>query len=443
MYPKEGSMNAAFKQLSDSLKTLEASVDATTTETRTAFEISGNARNVAGLDKFLIKMSIRSLYQLIDERMPEDPNSALDTYVVGLAARIALMQAHTVPQLFNGGNGLHAIPAVMNTLEGMRQWLGLALPDRSALEPNSVPYKLAKRARQMTAVLDSVDVDRDVLSRRLEEIRQAHEAAESLPLDLQQLKAATARVQTLSTEAAEAATGISDSNRSASDVLSAMGLLHERAAQLVANCEEAYSITTTKGLAAAFDQRASRLAASMWVWVVGLIIALVAAAWIGADRVAVLSRSIAEADPKWGAVLLNLLLSVVSVGAPLWFAWVATKQLNYRFRLAEDYGFKSSVAKAYQGYRREAALFEENFGARLFDIALLRLEEPPLRLLAETAHGSPWHELADHEAVKKALHTVPGFAAAILEQAKSALSTKFKSSTEPAESAGSAIPPAK
>jgi hypothetical protein len=80
------------------------------------------------------------------------------------------------------------------------------------------------------------------------------------------------------------------------------------------------------------------------------------------------------------------------VGAPLWFAWVATKQLGQRFRLAEDYGFKASVAKAYEGYRRDAVRIDPRFEAQLFGIALRRLEEAPLRMIEEEAHGSPWHE---------------------------------------------------
>ena len=64
-----------------------------------------------------------------------------------------------------------------------------------------------------------------------------------------------------------------------------------------------------------------------------------------------------------------------------------------RFRLSEDYAFKASVSKAYEGYRREAANLDEAFAARLFSSALTRLDEAPLRLVETENHGSPWHEL--------------------------------------------------
>ncbi|MNV99006.1 hypothetical protein D3C71_1943230 [compost metagenome] len=77
----------------------------------------------------------------------------------------------------------------------------------------------------------------------------------------------------------------------------------------------------------------------------------------------------------------------------MWFAWVSTKQIGQRFRLAEDYGFKASVAKAYEGYRKEAARIDEAFEAKLFSIALTRLDEAPLRTVEAETPGSPWHEL--------------------------------------------------
>ena len=80
-------------------------------------------------------------------------------------------------------------------------------------------------------------------------------------------------------------------------------------------------------------------------------------------------------------------------GAPLWFAWLASKQIGQRFKLAEDYAFKASVAKAYEGYKTEAARLDKDFEARLFSSALTRLEEAPLRFMNNTEHSSPVHEM--------------------------------------------------
>lgn len=73
----------------------------------------------------------------------------------------------------------------------------------------------------------------------------------------------------------------------------------------------------------------------------------------------------------------------------MWFAWLATKQIGQRFHLAEDYAFKASVAKAYEGYRKEAARIDPEFEARLFGSALTRLDEAPLRACGDGIPRKP------------------------------------------------------
>lgn len=80
---------------------------------------------------------------------------------------------------------------------------------------------------------------------------------------------------------------------------------------------------------------------------------------------------------------------------------MATKQISQRFKLAEDYDFKASVAKAYEGYKKEAAKIDKEFEARLFNVALTRLEEAPLRLVESANHGSPSHEFLDKSGLNK------------------------------------------
>ncbi|HDG8047078.1 TPA: hypothetical protein PCL14_003613, partial [Klebsiella pneumoniae] len=77
-----------------------------------------------------------------------------------------------------------------------------------------------------------------------------------------------------------------------------------------------------------------------------------------------------------------------------------TKQIGQRFRLAEDYEFKASVSKAYEGYRREAVQLDNDFTQRLFGNALTRLEEPPLRFVEEATHSSPIMEMLSSDNFK-------------------------------------------
>ena len=112
-------------------------------------------------------------------------------------------------------------------------------------------------------------------------------------------------------------------------------------------------------------------------------------------------QSLIEKNAPTSLVFVNLVLAVLSIAAPVWFAWIATKQIGHRFRLSEDYAFKASVARAYEGYRREAAKLDEDFAKRLFASALDRLEEPPLRFVEQETHGSPWHELLKRRSASK------------------------------------------
>jgi hypothetical protein len=119
---------------------------------------------------------------------------------------------------------------------------------------------------------------------------------------------------------------------------------------------------------------------------------------------------------------MEFIISILSVGAPIWFAWIATKQIGQRFKLSEDYGFKSSVAKAYEGYKKEASRIDEKLEHRLFSSALTRLEEAPLRLMDGKTHGSPWHEIFESDNFKSAMNNIPEFRDKVYELAKEGIS---------------------
>lgn len=325
-----------------------------------------------------------------------------------LPQRLQVLQANTVPYMYNG-NGGQAIPAYVITLSMLRAELLPALGWQIIPDPKALPTHLAKRARAAVAVLDQLTPNIDTLTEKIGQIEAAHEVAENLPVDLQALAEAREKLSKAAAETAVSAEKVKEARESSSSELDKIKRAYEEAAQLVKQCEAAYHITTTKGLAGAFDQRAGKLSWSMWTWVVGLIVALVLGSMIGSHRLEVLSVSLQAPNPNWGGVAIQGLLSLLSVGAPLWFAWLATKQVGQRFRLAEDYAFKASVAKAYEGYRKEAARIDPEFEARLFRSALARLDEAPLRLVETGSHGSPWHELATSDGVRRAFELAPEF----------------------------------
>lgn len=345
---------------------------------------------------------------------PNDAGIIPNVTLQEIPRRIQLLQANTLPQLY-GGNCTQASATISQTLDWISRLFEPLLVWQPMEDTNTLPPALARRLKGISARLNQLDPDMDSLDDKVRRIKDAHDSAESLPADMEALEEARRKVQRISNDAAEAYGVIGLQKEESAKLLGATQRHQEEAAGLVDKCDEAYRITTTAGLAAAFDQRATHLSRSMWVWVFGLFAALAVGIFLGAERVSLLSRVVSEDNPRWGAIAVQMGLSLLSLGAPVWFAWLATKQVGQRFRLAEDYAFKASVAKAYEGYRKEAVRIDPVFEARLFSSALARLEEAPLRLVEGTTHGSPWHEFMTSPAFQSATDSIPEFKATLNE----------------------------
>lgn len=327
-------------------------------------------------------------------------------FVAKLPSALNLVREQTIPQFWGGNNGA-AYTAYLGTILTARAVLQPLLGWKTVPDPKSLPGHTVRRLRSIQAEVDALAPDKEALQRQLHDISLAHTVAENLPLDLKALADARQKVVAHADAAEAAAKRVAEADEAGRASVRTMGLNAKEAEKLINQCQEAYRVTTTKGLAAAFDQRAKRLGLTVSVWVVGLVVALGIGSYIGWHRLEALTRVLEAPPVNWASILLQAVLSFLSIGAPVWFAWLATKQIGQRFRLAEDYAFKASVAKAYEGYRREAARLDPQFEARLFSSALTRLEEAPLRLVDPATHGSPWHEALSSSAIQRTIDAIP------------------------------------
>ena len=355
----------------------------------------------------------------------EELDPKLQKIVDDIPRRLQVLQANTLPQMF-GGNGGQAIPAYISTISLLRSTILTGIGWQIVPDQKALPASLARRVRAAQAEIDQLTPNLDHLTKQINDIQSAHKVADSLPIDLQALSEAREKVSKSSVEAAVTEEKLKKAWLESEDYLKWMKSNNEEARKLIELCEAAYQITTTKGLAGAFDQRAGKLAWSMWAWVAGLVLALGIGSLIGAHRLEILSNALQAPAPNWGGIAIQSVLSLLSVGAPLWFAWLSTKQIGQRFRLAEDYAFKASVAKAYEGYRKEAARIDPDFEHRLFGSALARLDEAPLRLVETGTHGSPWHELANSEAVRRTFEAAPEFRDRVTELLREGIAATTK-----------------
>lgn len=384
-------MNENFKPLVETLTATATAIIAFSPTEKRGLNVvhQGWSQPAIGLPE-LAEMA-NSLVQEIQQFGLDELDETQLASIADWVQRIEFMRTNTIPQVW-GGNGVVAVPAYIIGIQELRRALQPLLPQTAALDPKAMPVLTARRIKRLSDEVDAIIINRDLLKERMSAINDAYEAAESLPENLDSLREARDEISKISKQISKDALETDISKNTVNDDLAVIHALREQAAKLVDQCEEAYRITTSKGLAGAFESRAEGLAESMKWWVGGLVAALIIAASLGYHRVDLLSTSLAAIEPKWGAIWLNFILSLLSVGAPLWFAWVATKQIGQRFKLAEDYAYKASISKAYEGYRREASSLDPNFMARLFSSSLTRLEEAPMRLLEPTSHGSPLHE---------------------------------------------------
>ena len=404
-------MVTLLEEICESLDALALTIEKASSEKRTFLEAYG--WNCPAVTRIELSNLSKNISDRIKQANVQQIDSNTEEILGGVADKASSIASATVPYFFNG-NAVQAVPAYM----GFIDWLNIALEPilgwQTISDNKSMPAPLARRLRSIQAGIDELIPEKEVLQAQIVLIQEATSAAESLPTDMQALKEARKKIDRFSTESAELFGTVDANAKKADQKVLEIDARFQEADKLVEQCGEAYRTTTSKGLAAAFDQRATSLNQSMWVWVLFLFIALAVGSYIGASRVTELSKAIGAPEPKWGIIWLQIVLSIFSIGAPLWFSWLATKQIGQRFRLAEDYAYKASISKAYEGYRREAARIDEAFEARLFSSALTRLEEAPLRLVEQETHGSPWHELFNSVGFQKAMDKVPEFKSEVL-----------------------------
>ena len=376
----------------------------------TSKEPFGNAHqnwSFPGLTGYELIEEAQSIIDIIDMKGGDDVGQQ-DERLQDYTRRLQHLKQHTVPQLW--GNAAQAVPAYLFTLQGLRKAVEAALTGDAHAEAVAKSKKLTSQLRSIEARLNALDPRTASLNAMVERIEQAYNAADQLPTDLESLAEARLKISELKVDANGDQVEISRLRETATELHHQLNKSAEEAKTVLERCETAYSAATSVGLAAAFSERSSELSKSMWFWVGGLVIALGFGSFFGTGQLRNLSELLKLPNVSTSLVALNLILSVVSIGAPIWFAWLATKQIGQRFRLAEDYAFKASISRAYEGFRREAARFDKNMEAKLLSSALTRFDELPLRLVETDSHGSPWHELASSDAVKHAMKAVPGFA---------------------------------
>ena len=369
----------------------------------------GNAHNnwsFPSVSKAELTEEVQSIIDLIEDHETDDLGDA-EPRIRDYVRRLEHLYNQTIPNIW--GSAGQAVPAFQITMDGLRKALSCLSDQNGIADSQRRLRSLRRQLRGMESVLKDLEPRTATLVEMVGRIEQAHSAADQLPTDLESLSEAQETISELVREATGDRDRVSEIRGRGEDVEAVLNKSAADAEAVLVRCETAYSAATSVGLAAAFSERSNELAKSMWFWIFGLVFALATGSYLGLTQLGALSEIFRVGEVSGSEIVLNVLRSIFSVGAPVWFAWLSTKQIGQRFRLAEDYGFKASISRAYEGFRREAARVDQDMEAKLLGSALARLDELPLRLVEEKSHGSPWHELASSGVVKRAMNEIPGF----------------------------------
>jgi hypothetical protein len=416
-------MHPTLNSVAEELTQLIASLNAI--GSNEPLSVAHGVWNIPGVTRDeLVQMVGRSLALIKDREV--DQLASPDTLLADYPRRLTFLRENTVPHIWSS-NASQAVPAFLVTLQGLENALEKALPIHQDLAESAALARAdAKKAATRLRALEVQIADLEPRTRSLKEmvnrIEQASAHADQFPVDLELLGEAQSTVASILETAQKNEIKIESLAIDSNTHKETLDQKVKEAEAIVARCSAAYAASTSHGLAAAFAERSSSLDRSMWIWVGGLVTALGLGSWIGSTQLRNFSDFIKQPGTDLTIAAINLVLALLSVGATVWFSWVATKQVGQRFRLAEDYAFKASVSRAYEGYRREAANIDEKFVERLFSSALSRLDEQPLRLVESATHGSPWHELASSDLIRKATEVVPDFTNSVIQLATHGLS---------------------
>ena len=424
MHPILTVINDELTQLSTSLQS---------TPSNEPLNVAHSLWNCPGITRDEMMQIIDRLKSMISKRGTNELTSS-EALIADYQRRLVFLRCNTISHIWGGDAGA-AVSAFMLTMQGLQEALEHAMPeDQSLAQTIAEAVKDAKsattRLRALEATISNLEPKSITLADMVSRIEKANATADQLPTDLATLKEARDLIKQLLVDVTSDRESVGKFTRDADADKQTLSSRVEEAEAIVALCSSAYTASTSHGLAAAFTERSRALAKSMWFWVAGLAVALYLGSSIGSTQLRSFSEVIKDPNSNVNVAIINLVLALLSVGATVWFSWLATKQIGQTFRLAEDYAFKASVSRAYEGYRREAANIDPEFVSRLFSSALSRLDEQPLRLVETASHGSPWHELASSDIVRKAFESVPEFGASVTQLARDGFAA-LKPATKP------------
>ena len=390
----------AAEKIAISLDNLATKIESHDNDTKFSEHWSWQSTTLSSSDLIYTARKIGEKIRSVDwKRADEDAQSVLDD----LVGKVESAVDNNGPNLFAG----YAAPEALFTLLHSVDFQIESICDPSQVKQSLViPASVLRSVNSANQRLEEAAAGIEGIENKITTINRAYDSAEKLPVTLEELAATLKEIEQAKQAAGRYEISSKKSSEDSASSVDSLRRVGEEAEAILDKVKATYRAATSEGLAHEFTLRSDNLRKSMLIWVLVLIAALFASGLIAHERVPEIIASV-EGSGDWRGLVVKLLLGVTLIAAPVWMGWVATKQIGQRFRLSEDYAYKAALSAAYEGYRSEAVNLDPLFEARLFSIALSRLDEIPLRLIEKDVHGSPMHELLNSVEFKGAVEAMP------------------------------------
>lgn len=231
----------------------------------------------------------------------------------------------------------------MNELRGMREEATRLLEELKALLTTADHIKVSLSNVQ-SVVAPEVD---DIMTRVREALGEAQSAATKAETSFKAVAEFVKSAEEYEMRNSLSRKNLADLNTEYSEVFE----------NLKRSIENLLPGATSAGLAEAFaDRKLSILKSQMlWKWAFGIGLASTAAVALCVivypDFFKPKDITVNDGQLLW--IVAALIPKIAVLGAPIWLAAFAAKQLAVRFRLEEDYAYKEALAKSFEGYKNQ------------------------------------------------------------------------------------------
>ena len=312
------------------------------------------------------------------------------------AKRITYWNSNIRQYLYHSAHARQVVLSLLLTIDDIETYLN----------ENSKPIDLKAYQRQLSTIRKSIgSLERNIedsesklgdVRGSIKTILEARDAALALPETLDSLRKTDSEISEMHKQVSLFRNSAEKSAEFITEVDEEIRKRQKEIQNVLKQCNDALRASTGVGLAAAFSKHAQTLRVSSRCWVGALIFSFISMVFVGFARINSILEMMKMKDVDASIISLNMILSLFLLAAPVWLAWISAKRISHLFRLIEDYEFKAAISSAYEGYRREAARFEDsNFSERILNSALTRFDEPPLRFVEKNEQVHPFIEFLD------------------------------------------------